>query len=137
MVPNPRFLVVDDNADSRFLLVKTLLRKFPHAMVRESGNAEVALQIVRADRPHAIVAHRAEEIDGLSLVRTVRETAPTTPLIMISGYDRTKEALAAGATLFLPYEEWLRIGVVMQDLFADRPAPSATPPAASTERERG
>ena len=40
---------------------------------------------------------------------------------MISGIDRTREALAAGATRFLNYDEWLRIGAVISDVLATQP----------------
>ena len=116
------FLVVDDNADSRFLLVKTLARKFPDAVVRECGDAPTAVRVARAEAPAAMIAHRAGDVDGVSLIRLLRDAAPATPLVMVSGIDRTHEARHAGATHFLPYDEWLRIGVVIQDLLRN-PAP--------------
>jgi hypothetical protein len=41
----PRLLVIDDNADTRFLVSKTLLRKFPHAIVSECVTVEAATAI--------------------------------------------------------------------------------------------
>jgi hypothetical protein len=48
----------------------------------------------------------------------------------VSGFDRSQVALAAGATAFLNYDEWLRIGTVVSDLLA--PPPPA-PKSAGTE----
>lgn len=120
-----RFLIVDDNADSRFLLVKTLLRKFPGAVVQECQDADAATQIAAHEKPTAIVAHRAGDVDGVTLVRFLRHVNPAVPIIMVSGIDRAQEALAAGATRFLNYDEWLRIGSLVGELISR--------PSASTE----
>lgn len=42
------------------------------------------------------------------------------PIVMVSGIDRTQPALAAGADRFLLYDEWLRIGTMVQELLAER-----------------
>lgn len=113
-----KFLIVDDNADSRFLLVKTLLRKFPQAVVQECQDGDAAVALVRAEKLDAIVAHRAAEVDGLTLIRMLRQANPTIPIVMVSGFDRAKEAITAGATCFLSYDAWLRIGTVVAELLA-------------------
>lgn len=120
-----RFLVVDDNPDSRFLLVKTLLRKFPRAIVQECQSSPAAVATARSERLAAIVAHRSHEDDGVSLARRLRQAASHVPLVIVSGIDRSREVEAAGADAFLNYDEWLRIGTVVADLMAARPAPSA------------
>lgn len=115
-MPNPhRFLVVDDNADSRFLLVKTLMRKFPRALLQECRSGEAALATANSDKLTAIVAHRGYEEAGLPLVRRLRDAAPQVPIVMVSGVDRSQEALAAGADAFLHYDEWLRVGTVVAE----------------------
>jgi DNA-binding response OmpR family regulator len=120
MPPLPKvFLVVDDNADSRFLLAKTLARKFPDAIIRECQESEQALEIVaREPMLTAIVAHRAADIDGISLIRTLRAANPDVIILMVSGLDRTHTAIRAGATCFLNYDEWLCVGSLMTDLLA-------------------
>jgi DNA-binding NtrC family response regulator len=110
-----RFLVIDENADSRFLLVKTLLRKFPHALLQECHDFQTAVSTARTDHLTAIVAHRTYDCDGISLVAALREANGVVPIVMVSGIDRTPQALAAGATAFLNYDEWLRIGTVVGD----------------------
>lgn len=111
-----KFLVIDDNADSRFLLVKTLLRKFPQAVIHECQDAEAALLVVRTTPDlDAIVTHRAFEVDGLTLVQLLRRVNPMVPIVMVSGVDRSREAAAAGATCFLNYDAWLRIGTVVAE----------------------
>lgn len=112
------FLVVDDNADSRFLLVKTLLRKFPTAIIRECQECVDAVKIAQLDTLAAIVAHRAADLDGISLIRELRAANPNVIILMVSGLDRTESAIRAGATCFLNYDEWLRVGSLVTDLLS-------------------
>ena len=54
-MPAPlKFLVIDDNADSRFLLVKTLLRKFPTAVIHECQSSEAAFEMAKTEDLAAI-----------------------------------------------------------------------------------
>ena len=123
----PKFLIVDDNADSRFLLVKTLLRKFPQAILQETQDGESAVAIVQSGTLDAVVVHRAAEIDGISLIRNLRQTNPSLPIVMVSGLDRSKAAIDAGANTFLSYDAWLRIGTVVNELIsAGKSAPATT-----------
>ena len=120
-----KFLIVDDNPDSRFLLVKTLLRKFPQAVLQETQDGPSSITLVRSATLDAVVVHRAAEIDGLTLVRLLRDANPSVPIVMVSGIDRSKTAIEAGATTFLNYDAWLRIGTVVAQLITARDAVSA------------
>ncbi len=132
MPSSTKFLVVDDNPDSRFLLVKTLLRKFPRSIIHETQEAVAAVAMANANRLDAVVAHRAADVDGLTLVRAIREANPTVPIVMVSGIDRSKAAMLAGATAFLSYDAWLRIGSVVASLIApERSNPTDTEPDAT------
>jgi CheY-like chemotaxis protein len=119
-----KFLIVDDNADSRFLLVKTLLRKFPQAVLQETQDGESALALAQEEGLDAVVVHRAAEVDGLTLVRMLRQANRILPIVMVSGIDRTKTAIEAGATTFLSYDAWLRIGTVVAEIVPPKGAPS-------------
>lgn len=115
-----KFLVIDDNADSRFLLVKTLLRKFPSAVIHECQSSATALGMAKTTDLNAIISHRTTETAGISLLRELRQINPTVPMVMVSGVDRRELALAAGADRFLLYDEWLRIGTVVEELMAEK-----------------
>jgi DNA-binding NarL/FixJ family response regulator len=118
----PIFLVVDFQRESRYLLVKTLVRKFPHAVIRECEDADKAVQMARTQDVACIVAHRTFETPGAELVQQLREVDPAVPIVMVSGMDRAQAALDAGATSFLNYDEWLRIGTVVEQHMAARDA---------------
>ena len=125
-----RFLVIDENADSRFLLVKTLLRKFPNALLQECHDHQTALSTAQTDKLTAIVAHRTYDCDGINLIASLRQVNPTVPIVMVSGIDRTPQAIAAGANTFLSYDEWLRIGSVVGEVIGhEEPPPSHAPKA--------
>lgn len=111
--------MIDDNSDSRFLLVKTLLRKFPAALLQECHDYATATTAAKTDELTAIVAHRTFECDGITLVLHLRNLNPTVPIVMVSGTDRTSQALAAGANAFLNYDEWLRVGTVVSEVIGE------------------
>jgi DNA-binding NarL/FixJ family response regulator len=110
----PAFVVIDFHAESRYLLVKTLRRKFPRAIIHESEDAEKAIEIARAVNLAAIVTHRTFDMEGVELVRRLRDADPKVPIIMVSGIDRAAAAKTAGANSFLHYDEWLRVGSVVE-----------------------
>lgn len=119
-------LVIDDNAEARFLLTKTLLRKFPKCVIQECEDAEVAVAVAGEKDLDLVVVHRLWDTDCVSLIVMIRNANPDVPIIAVSGLDRTKEVLAAGATRFLNYEEWLRIGVVAEEVL-EIPSVSVSP----------
>lgn len=63
-----------------------------------------------------VVSHRTHEFDGVSLIGELRRRNATVPILMMSGIDRRGAALAAGASAFLTYEEWLMVGNHVADL---------------------
>lgn len=123
-----RFLIVDDNPDARSLLTRTLLRKFPHALATECSEANTAVLTARAERLDAIIVHRAGEITGLELVPLLRQVAPSVPIVYVSGIERTREALAAGASAFLNYDAWLGLGTLVASLIEARPVSDIASP---------
>lgn len=125
MSATPQFLVIDFHAESRYLLVKTLLRKYPGATIHESEDAEKAIEMTRALDLIAIITHRTFDVEGIELVRRLRDADPRVPIIMVSGIDREEQALAAGANAFLHYDEWLRIGSVVDAMLAQAPRSEA------------
>jgi CheY-like chemotaxis protein len=122
MPGRPRFLLVDDNPDGRFLLAKTLLRKYPNALLHECQDIEAAVDAVRTLLPHShnsyVIAHRASNGDGRTLISALRREHPSIPIIWISGQDRTEELALAGATRFLHYDAWLMIGSTVEEISA-------------------
>ena len=130
------FLVIDADADGRALLVGTLMRVFPDGAVTECQDAEMALKLVKGHAYEAVIAHRAIGTDPVSLVRAIREEKPHVPLLALSGIDRRKELVAAGATEFLNYDAWLMAGKTVAEMISQQSnapfIPSALPRIAAT-----
>ena len=120
----PQFLVIDFHAESRYLLVKTLVRKYPGAVVHECDDAEKSVALARAVNFRAIITHRTFDVAGVELVKLLRNADPHVPIVMVSGIDREAEVLVAGANAFLLYDEWLRLGVVVEQVVARAPRKS-------------
>jgi DNA-binding NtrC family response regulator len=119
-----KFLVVDDNADGRSLLARTLLRKFPHSLTIECAEADSATRTAVAEKVDAIIVHRAREMEGIELIPLLHEISPGTPIIYVTGADRSQAALAGGATACLSYDAWLRVGTVVAEALDPQPWPA-------------
>src|SRR4051812_39021646 len=126
MTPLPKFLVVDDIAENRYLLAKTLLRKFSGSLVQECEDSAPAIAAAQHDRLSAVIIHRGSDVDGLTMIRMIRRVNPAVPIIMVSGRESCPGAIEAGATAFLTYDAWLRIGTVVEDTI---PTEKRTAPA--------
>jgi DNA-binding NtrC family response regulator len=113
-------LVIDHNSDCGVLLVRTLMRKFPATVIQICGDAITAVKAIESSRHDAIVLHRTEELSCVELLHVFRKLDPVVPIIAVSGVDRTAETMAAGATAFLSYEEWLRVGMFLQEILQRR-----------------
>jgi DNA-binding response OmpR family regulator len=133
LLPPPHFLIVDENSDSRLLLAKALARTYPDAVLHETSDVGAACVLVRENPPTAIVLHRTYDYDGETLVALFRRLDRQVPVIMVSGYDRSERAKAAGADAFLNYDKWLMIGTVVGEVLARRAQGDAVTGAASAD----
>jgi UDP-3-O-acyl N-acetylglucosamine deacetylase len=101
-------LVVDDEAKIRSTLCGVLTDEGFHVV--EAENGRTALELLGEASPQlAIVDIWMPEMDGIELVRRMRATAPTVPIIVISGHGTIETAVRVirlGAFDFLekPFE---------------------------------
>jgi DNA-binding response OmpR family regulator len=130
-----KFLVIDDNPDSRFLLTKALARKFPAAFLIECGDDRTATAVAATEKLDAIILHRTVEAGGVDMLPHLRRVNGEVPILMVSGLDRSVEARKAGATAFMLYDEWLRLGTVVAGLI-NSPPHQSRPPLANGEKDR-
>ena len=83
-----RILIVDDEAVVAFFLMEGLKGLGEEYDVHTSGSAESALeQMQRAHFDLAVVDYRLPGLDGLDLIRRLREISPETHTIMITAYS--------------------------------------------------
>lgn len=97
-------LVVDDSHVER-LLVEGMLRKNPEYHVESAENGKEALEKMTANPPDLVVTDLVmPEMDGLELVRAIRQRFPDIPVILMTAYGdelTAVGALEAGAASYV------------------------------------
>ncbi len=103
----PRVLVVDDEPGPRESL-RLILK--PHYDVMMARNGQEALRKLVLWHPDMIISDiRMPSMDGIQLLREVKERAPDTPFILLTGYgslESAQEAVRKGAFDYIskPYD---------------------------------
>ncbi len=125
-----RFLIVDDDADSTFLARRNLQAVFPHAEVEQVQSGHAALEALRQREFAAVITdYRMPWMDGLTLVRKIREMGLAMPIVMRTAMeDLETPARAAGVDYVLPWYRWRDLGDVVKELL---PCSAHGPEAAS------
>jgi two-component system response regulator YesN len=105
-------VIVDDEEWVRKLLKKLIpWEELGLAFAGEAASGSAALELCAATRPAIVVTDiRMPGIDGVVLMREVREVSPDSLVVVVSGYDEfdyAREALRYGAVGYLlkPVEE--------------------------------
>jgi PAS domain S-box-containing protein len=89
-------LVIDDNPDDRLLAARELRRGFPGADIVEVDSGEEFSAAIGAERPDLVVTdYRMGWMDGLDVLRLVKEINPDIPVIMLTGTGGEGIAVAA------------------------------------------
>jgi DNA-binding NtrC family response regulator len=100
-LPPQRVLIVDDDKDARELLSEILALDGIRCMTAASGETALKMLVAEAEikKPSIgllITDLRMGNVDGLELVRQIRETVRAAlPIIIVSGDADVKDAIAA------------------------------------------
>ncbi|HET7343024.1 MAG TPA: response regulator [Methylomirabilota bacterium] len=98
-----RILIVDDNG-----VVQDILRQFfdGRYTVQLASNASQALSLIVRTPPDVVLLDvKMPGLDGLSLLKSLRETGVGMPIFVMTGYDSltvAQDALNSGANAYLP-----------------------------------
>lgn len=114
-----KILVVGDDDHTRFLIAKTLLRRFPQVVLLECIKGSSAVTTATFEPLDLVVVHRADDMSGLDIVRALRRVLPGLPLVLIGAEDRM-DALAAGATRCLSKEDWMQAGSIASEIISEK-----------------
>lgn len=112
--------LVDDRVDSAELLTYALQKTFVDVNVHSCSPFEVLSDTVR---PSAVVTRYrlSGRVDGLELIRQLRENHFKGPILLISNSDELEpRALAAGADAFLSFEKWAELPSRLSALMLNR-----------------
>ena len=98
-----RILIADDQKRTRQSLKALLSTSLPETEIWEAANGAEALRLAEDIHPQLVVMDiRMPQIDGLTATRGIKSRWPQIKILVLSMYrDRQKEALAAGADLFV------------------------------------
>jgi CheY-like chemotaxis protein len=111
-------LIIDDEASIRRLLVR-VLRKAGHT-VHEARNGEEGLEVFHQVHPELVITDIVmPDMEGIEVIRKLRQDAPTVPILAISGsgtplYLRAATGLGATAALAKPFDVAELLAVVGQ-----------------------
>lgn len=96
-------LVVDDDANGRFLTVHRLKREFPELKILEAEHATAALELLAQSKVDAVITDNGiGPKDGLTMIRELRQDHFDKPIIMASMNPLLeRKALEAGANAFV------------------------------------
>ena len=99
-----KVLVVDDSKTIRNIQ-KRILEQLGYTEVHEAEDGQIALQVVQEVSPDLILVDwNMPNMDGITLVKTIRQTDKTIPLIMCTTEaekSRVVEALRAGVNNYV------------------------------------
>jgi DNA-binding NarL/FixJ family response regulator len=101
----PRVLIVDDEVDSCWLVAFVLRRDPNLALAGEATDGEMALSLVRQERPDVVVMDiKMRRLDGLEATRRIKREWPDTKVLILTHLtddDTRREAFETGADAFL------------------------------------
>lgn len=96
-------LAVDDDEKIRELLSTVLRRKGHRVLTADDG--QKGIDVFRREQPHVtILDFEMPDMDGLAVLRQIRQIDPRAPVIMLTGAGteaREKQARELGVTDFL------------------------------------
>jgi DNA-binding NarL/FixJ family response regulator len=114
-------LIVDDDADFRWLLL-TLLEADPRVRVAgEAGDGEAAIDFVRQEAPRIVLLDlMMPRSDGLEATRRIKQMAPGTKVVVLSALtDGPRMAQDSGADVFINKLETVTALLPMIRLLSD------------------
>ena len=110
-----RVLVVDDDADLRFLLRMVLDREGESVVVAEASNGQEAIDAAAECRPDVIVLDQAMPVmSGLEAIPELRTAAPDARIVIYSAYAETNQRASFEASA----DAVIAKGGSLQDLVA-------------------
>ena len=123
-----KVLLVDDDEEKRFLIATHIARNFTDGNISlfEYDCGATAIAHLEKDWVHALVTDNSmSPVNGLELIRWVRERDAALPVIMVTGNpDIEKVAVKAGASAVLASQQFTEIATVLTRLLAP-PSPPA------------
>ena len=95
-----KILVVDDD-ENNLLLTKLELRDELWHVITAS-NGQEAMKLFESEKPDMVIVDvKMPGIDGITLLKKMKERRPEMPIAIFSGYDQTALTIPAEADAFM------------------------------------
>jgi CheY-like chemotaxis protein len=123
MKSQARILVVDDEKTLRDILSRALERRGHRCT--EAANGEEALELVSKQAFDLVMTDlKMPKVDGLALIEWLRESRPTVPIIIMTGYadlDSARKALRLRVSDYLvkPFESLAEVQAAVERALSD------------------
>lgn len=104
----PRILVADDDADAHERIAAILQKEPVLSVVFAADGTEAMAEFDKAKPDLLLTDLRMPNMDGLDLVRAVRDRCESTPIVMMTSHGDQQlaaQALSAGAASYVPKSE--------------------------------
>lgn len=105
-------LIVDDAAMDRLLIQRLLERAEQNWLIRSVADAAAAMELIEREPIDAVVTDlQMPQIDGLSLVRWIKQYRPHLPVVLVTGMGSEQaamDALRSGAASYSPKSQLAR-----------------------------
>lgn len=107
-----RILIVDDAAVDRVLIQRLLERAEQDWRIQSVGDAAAAMELIQNEPIDAVVTDlQMPKIDGLALVRWIKQQRPHLPVVLVTGMGSEQaamDALRSGAASYSPKSQLAR-----------------------------
>lgn len=96
-------IIADDEPAVRGLLARIVAHTFSAVTISAVADGQAALDVFRRHGADLVLTNQAmPNVDGLTLIRSVRAHDPHVPIVMVSATAATRPAaLSAGASAFV------------------------------------
>ena len=113
-----KFLVVDDDAEKRFLIVHHLGREFEGVHLIECDSGAAAIAHLEKHSVHAVVTDNSmSPVNGLELIAWLRKRNATLPVVMVTGNPEIESvAMKAGASAVVNSQKFREVGPILKQL---------------------
>lgn len=131
MVSELKFLLVDDDAEKRFLIAHHLAREFEGVALIQCESGAAAIAHLEENTVHAVVTDNSmSPVNGLELITWVRQRNMKFPVIMVTGNPEIEHiAIKAGASVVVTSHKFKDVGGILKTLLK-----TGEPAAGETEK---
>jgi CheY-like chemotaxis protein len=111
----PNLLVVDDSA-TQITLIQSIIQELGFTVQTASDGVE-ALRLMQQQQPNLVITDmEMPEMNGLELIRNMREVCPLVPAVLVTAFGNehlAAEALGVGAANYISKDH---IGILLPDI---------------------